>query len=56
VAAAIWLATAWQIVDMRVAFGEPWLRAALILIAVAGVSMLAGGLLRSYSLQLRYRG
>lgn len=55
VAAAIWLATAWQIVDMRLAFGEPWLRAALILIAVAGVSMLAGGLLRSYSLQLRYR-
>ena len=30
--------------------------AALILIAVAGVSMLAGGLLRSYPLQLRYRG
>lgn len=24
VAAAVWLATAWQIVDMRVAFGEPW--------------------------------
>ena len=55
VAAAIWLATAWQIVDMRLAFGEPWLRAALILIAVAGVSMLAGGFLRSYSLHLRYR-
>ena len=29
--------------------------AALILIAVAGVSMLAGGFLRSYSLHLRYR-
>ena len=56
VAAAIWLATAWQIVDIRLAFGEPWLRAALILIAVAGVSMLAGGLPRSYPLQLRYRG
>jgi hypothetical protein len=53
-AAAIWLFTAWQIVDMRLAFGQPWLRAALILLAVAVFSMLAGGLLRRRSLQLRY--
>jgi len=38
---------------MRLAFSKPWLRAVLILIAVAGVSVLAGGLLRNYSLQLR---
>jgi hypothetical protein len=54
-AAAIWLATAWQIAATRIEFGAPWLRAALILVAVAGFSMLAGSLLRSHSLQLRYR-
>jgi len=54
-AAAIWLATAWQIAATRMEFGAPWLRAALILIAVAAVTMLAGGLLRSHPLQLRYR-
>ncbi|MFY9894065.1 MAG: hypothetical protein WAK63_08010 [Xanthobacteraceae bacterium] len=56
VAAAIWLAAAWQIVEMRMAFGEPWLRAALILIAVAGFSMLAGLLLHNNVMQVRYRG
>ena len=30
-AAAVWVETAWQIAEMRRAFGEPWLRAALIL-------------------------
>ena len=54
-AAAIWLTTGWEIVHERLAFGAPWLRAALILLAVAVVTMLAGGLLRSRSLQLRYR-
>jgi len=55
VAAAIWLMTAWQIVDMRLAFGQPWLRAAVILVAVAAVSVLAGGLLRGNALLSPYR-
>ena len=54
VAAAIWLVTAWQIAAERLSFGQPWLRAALILVAVAAISALAGGLLRSRSLQVRY--
>ncbi len=53
-AAAVWVETAWQIAEMRRAFGEPWLRAALILAAVAAVSVLAGFLLRSAALQARY--
>jgi hypothetical protein len=56
VAAAIWLAIAWQIVELRLAFGQPWLRAMLILAAVAGVSMLAGFLLHGNAVQVRYRG
>ena len=55
VAAGLWLWTAWQIAMERMSFGQPWLRAALILAAVAGVSALACILLRSQSLQLRYR-
>lgn len=55
VAGVIWLATTWQIVSMRVAFGQPWLRAAFILLVVATVTALAGFLLRGHSLQLRYR-
>jgi hypothetical protein len=54
-ATGLWLWTAWQIALERMAFGQPWLRAALILATVAGVSALAGWLLRSQSLQLRYR-
>ncbi len=54
-AALIWLITAWQIAATRMAFGAPWLRAAAILIAVAALSALAGGLLRSQVMQLRYR-
>ncbi len=54
-ATAIWLDTAWQIAAMRRAFGEPWLRAALILAAVAALSVLAGLLLRSTALHERYR-
>lgn len=55
VAAVVWLATAWQVVATRWSFGEPWLRAAAILIAVAAINVLAGGLLRSRTLQARYR-
>ncbi len=53
-AAAVWVETAWQIADMRRAFGEPWLRAALILAAVAVLSVLAGFLLRGAAAQARY--
>ena len=53
--AAVWVETAWQIAEMRRAFGEPWLRAALILATVAAVSVLAGFLLRGAPLQERYR-
>jgi hypothetical protein len=56
VAAAIWLVTAWQVAAMRLTFEQPWLRAALILVVVAAISALAGGLLRGRSLQMRYRG
>ncbi len=54
-AAAVWIETAWEIAAMRRAFGEPWLRAALILAAVAAVSALAGLLLRGVAVQERYR-
>ena len=47
VAAAVWLAKAWEIGATRWSSGEPWLRAAAILIGVAAINMLAGGLLRS---------
>lgn len=56
VAAVVWLATAWQIVAPRWSSGEPWLRAAAILVAVAVINVLAGGLLRSQTMQARYRG
>jgi hypothetical protein len=46
VAAAVWLATAWDIVATRWSSGEPWQRAAAILLAVAAVNLLAGTLLR----------
>ena len=55
VAAVIWLATAWQIAATRLSFGAPWLRAAAILVAVAAINVLAGSLLRSNTLQMRYR-
>jgi hypothetical protein len=54
-AAALWIETAWRIAVMRQAYGEPWLRAALILAAVAAASALAGFLLRGPALQKRYR-
>ena len=53
-AAGRWLWTAWQVAMERMAFGQPWLRAALILVVVAAVSTLAGVLLRSGRLQARY--
>lgn len=47
IACAIWLLTAWQIVSLRLAFGQPWLLSAAILLSVAAISMGAGLLLRS---------
>lgn len=44
-AALVWLATAWQIAEMRQMFGQPWLRSALILGSVAAFSAVAGLLL-----------
>jgi len=55
VAAVIWLATAWRLVALRWSLGRPWHLAAAILVIVAAVSVLAGGLLRSKTLQLHYR-
>ena len=55
VAAAIWLETAWRIVAMRRLFGEPWLRSAFIIGAVAAITVLAGVLLNGKSLRARYR-
>ena len=46
-AAAVWLATAWEIAAARGSLGEPWLRATAILVAVAAINFLAAGLLRS---------
>jgi len=55
VAAVVWLATAWQIVATRWSSGEPWMRAAAILVAVAAINVLAGFLLRSETMRARYR-
>lgn len=54
-AAAIWLWTAWQVAQERLAFGQPWLRATIILGGVAVVTVLAGGLLQSKVMRDRYR-
>lgn len=55
-AAVIWLWTAWHLAVERRFFGQPWLRATVILGAVAAVSVLAGALLRSTVCQARYPG
>jgi len=46
-AAATWLVTAWQVAAMRQSFGEPWVRATVILVCVAAFTALAGTLLRT---------
>ena len=55
-AATMWLVTAWRLVVERQSFGKPWLLAAVILVAVAAVSALAGGLLATRRAIERYRG
>jgi hypothetical protein len=54
IATVVWLATAWQIVATRWSSGKPFLRAAAILVAVAAINVLAGGLLRSRTMQAHY--
>jgi hypothetical protein len=56
VAALLWAVTAWQIVSIRLALGEPWLRAGIILLAVAAFTASAGALLRSRTFQKAYLG
>ena len=53
-AAVVWLVTAWQIVEVDKAIGKPWLRAAIILGAVAAFTVLSGFLLRSKTWRARY--
>jgi hypothetical protein len=53
-AALEWLRTAYMFVSMRMAFGEPWTRLALILSAVALFTALAGGVFRLRALRERY--
>jgi hypothetical protein len=54
-AAVAWLATAWQLVAMRQSLGQPWHLGAAVLVAVAAVSVLAGGLLHGKIPRERYR-
>jgi ferredoxin len=53
-AAGVWVMTMVELVGMRMAFGLPWLRLALILGGVAGVTALAAALLQSARLRSWY--
>ena len=53
-AAAVWLYTAWQLVQTRQSLGQNWALAAAILGAVALYSVLAGLLLNSRVMRERY--
>lgn len=55
VACLVWLLTAWRIISLRLAFGQPWMLSAAILLTVAAISMVAGALLRSRTMRARYR-
>jgi hypothetical protein len=50
-----WLRTLWVFASMRVAFGEPWIRLALILGGVALFTALSGLVFRSRHLRSHYR-
>lgn len=45
-AALVWMGTAWGVAQERMAEHEPWIRAAVILLVVAGFNLLAAGLLQ----------
>lgn len=53
-AAAIWIAAAVQLVQMREQMGQPWTVAAIILGSVALLTLLAGLLLNSRAIRERY--
>jgi hypothetical protein len=50
-----WLRTLFVFAQMRITFGEPWLRLAVILGAVALFTALSGMVFRARSLRERYR-
>ena len=52
--AAIWLSTAFEIIQRRIALGHPWKTAAIILGAVALLSLVGGLSLRHPSFVTRY--
>ena len=54
-ASAVWIATAIRLVHERLAMGRPWAVAAIILGAVACLTLLAGALLNSRAIRDRYR-
>lgn len=54
-AAVVWIATAWGVAQERMAEHEPWIRAAVILLVVAGFNVLAAGLLQLGPVRRRYR-
>lgn len=51
-AGTTWLWAAWDLVDLRHALGQPWHRAAAILIGVAAVNVLTGALLHREAMRL----
>lgn len=54
VAAGVWLQTAWELVQLRLARDQDWKLAAAILGAIALYSLLAGLLLNSDVMRRRY--
>ena len=54
VASVTWIVTLQRIVEQRLLLGRPWMTAALILTAVALLTLLAGMLLNSRSFRERY--
>lgn len=54
-AAVSWLWTAWELMLLRSAIGQPWLLGIVILATVAAFSALVGALLHSSNMQERYR-
>ena len=53
-ATAIWLVTAYRLIEIRQQMGQPWTAAAIILGAVALFSLVAGLLLNSRAVAQRY--